>query len=86
MSQLLELVKKMGFAQAFCLYISTLCFMYFFWISHVCIAGKEIPNSISEIKICIIGLAGSVVGYIIGSSKSSRDKDKALLNKNSDTP
>ncbi len=45
-----------------------------------------IPNEIGEIKISVIGLTGSCVGFIIGSTASSKSKDDAIKKALNNTP
>lgn len=69
---------KVGFAEVFCMMVILLCFGFFFWVTELTMHGEKVGSEISEIKICIIGIAGSIVGYVIGSSKSSADKNEAI--------
>ena len=48
---------------------------------HQCFkTSVELPNEVDQIMIAVIGFTGAVVGYVVGSSKSSADKD-ATINK-----
>lgn len=39
------------------------------------------PNDISEVKMSVIGTMGAVVGFVVGSSASSKAKDELLKDK-----
>ena len=84
----MELFKKMTFTEFFCLLVILLCFTFYFSVSFMSFY-RPVPADISEIKIAIIGIGGSVVGYVVGSSVSSRKKDIAIqdaIKNNSTTP
>lgn len=80
-----EIFQKLTFANIFCLLLAGMCFAYFWWVSYMAFLHNDIPTDISEIKIAIIGAFGSVIGYVVGSSASSKAKDdtidKAMNNK-----
>jgi tRNA A37 threonylcarbamoyladenosine dehydratase len=40
--------------------------------------GHAMPDQVKEIVICVMGIAGGIGSYVVGSSISSRNKDKAL--------
>jgi len=74
---MIEILKKITFAQAFALLMSLLCLVFLWWISYMSFHHKS-TTDIAEIKICIIGVLGSCVGYVVGSSASSRRKDDII--------
>ncbi len=78
--------NKLGFTEWFCIGVISLCFVWFFWVTSLTMHGEVVGHEISEIKICIIGIAGSIVGYVVGSTKSSRDKDKMISDALKSTP
>lgn len=67
-----------------------LCFGYFFYVSVMGFKGNAIPDQVKEIIIGVLGIAGNVAGFVVGSSVSSRAKDKAIndaiSNNNNSTP
>lgn len=74
-----EMMNKLKFAEIFCLYVFTSCMLFFFYIMYKSFSTKvDLPNEVDQIMIAIIGITGSVVGYVVGSSKSSADKDKTI--------
>lgn len=66
------------FVHFFCVYVITLCFGYFFYVSVMSFTGHAMPDQVKEIVICVMGIAGGIGSYVVGSSISSRNKDKAL--------
>lgn len=76
-----DVLNKMTFANWFCCIVFTACFAYLWWLSYMAFNHPTTPNDISEIKMSVIGVLGSVVGFVVGSSASSKAKDEALKNK-----
>ena len=60
------------FVHAFCAITMVACFAFFFWVTYLDSKGVKFGQDIAEIKICIIGIAGSIVGFVVGSSVGSR--------------
>lgn len=71
---------KYNFTHIFCFYLITLCMVYFFMLTIASFRGVKIEADVKEVNICIIGIAGSIVGYVVGSTISSRKKDDIIAN------
>lgn len=67
------------FVHFFCILAFVLCFGYFFYVSVMGFKGNVIPDQVKEIIIGVLGIAGNVAGYVVGSSVSSRAKDQAMM-------
>lgn len=70
--------NKLTFANIFCVSVFGLCFGYLWWLSAMSFSHLTTPTDISEIKMSVIGALGTVVGYVVGSSASSRAKDDMI--------
>ncbi len=75
-----ELISKTTFANWFCMYVFTFCMGFFFYVIHRAFMHPEIelPNEADQIMIAVIGFSGAVVGYVVGSSASSKSKDDTI--------
>ena len=72
-----EIFTRTGFALAFCLVAFLLFMAYFWWISYMAFF-HQMPTDISEIKIALISGFTGVIGYVIGSSASSAQKNETI--------
>lgn len=74
------MLSRLTFANLFCLYVFTLCMFFFFYVVHYAFThpGVELPNETDQIMIAVIGFTGAVVGYVVGSSASSKSKDDTI--------
>jgi len=75
-----KIIDKITFAQLFCLMVFGCCMIFFFYMMHQVFTYPqiELPNEVDQIMIAIIGVMGSVVGYVVGSSASNKNKDELL--------
>ena len=74
-----EIFSKLRFTEIFCLYVFTLCMILFTYIIYSSFHLRvELSTEVNQIMIALIGTLGAVVGYVVGSSKSSADKDKMI--------
>jgi hypothetical protein len=85
MKQFLEMIErlmnKLTFAQFLVLFVMTVCFGYFFWVSKwAFVLNKDMPTDVSEIKMAIISAFSLAGGYIFGSSNSSNKKNELINN------
>lgn len=74
-------LNKLKFAELFCVYAFTFVmgfFQYVVWKSFN--SDVKLSTEVNQIMIALIGVLGSVVGYVIGSSRGSAEKDRALVN------
>jgi hypothetical protein len=52
---------------------------FFFYIMYKSFNVKaDLPSEVDQIMIAVIGFTGAIVGYVVGSSKSSSDKDATI--------
>ncbi len=74
-----DYIGKLKFQEIFCFYAFSFCMFFFFYIMHQCFKTKiELPSEVDQIMIAVIGFTGAIVGYVVGSSKSSSDKDATI--------
>ena len=78
----------MKFAEFFCFWVFTASMGFFFYIMHQSFNKQnvDLPSEVDQIMIAVIGISGSVVGYVVGSSKASSDKDKVIADLGSQQP
>lgn len=69
------LTRTVKFVHVFSLLLLGLCFSMFFYILSSRFPADKI-NMSSDIKICVIGTLGVLVGYWYGSSKVSEIKEE----------
>lgn len=76
-----DVFNKMTFANWFCVIVFTACFAFLWWLCYMAFNHTTTPNDISEVKMSVIGTMGAVVGFVVGSSASSKAKDELLKDK-----
>lgn len=77
----MDFLKKMTFANWFCVWVFLACFAFLWWLCYMAFNHTTTPNDISEIKMSVIGTMGAVVGFVVGSSASSKAKDEIIRDK-----
>lgn len=79
-----DILSKITFVNFFCVVFGFASFVYLWWLSYMAFTYKSVPTDISEIKMSIIGLIGTIGGYVVGSSVGSTKKsdtiDKVMSN------
>lgn len=65
--------------QIFCFYAFTICFLFFGYIIMQSYVTKfPLPQETGMIMTAVIGIATGIVGYMIGSSAQSKNKDEMI--------
>lgn len=73
--------RKITVAEFFCFYVITIAFIFFAFIVWKAYTTQfALPSEINQIVIVMVSVVSGVLGYMIGSTSSSKAKD-TMINK-----